>query len=176
MKSQWKYNLTTLLCGMLWASFASAGEMQVQVEIPQLNVSEYHRPYIAVWIQDDKNKVAADLAVWYQLRNARDTSGHKWLPDLRQWWRRSGRSQDLPIDGVSGATKPAGDHTLTFLTTDKPLSKLKSGQYKLLVEASREVGGRELLEVEFEWPAPEEKTFTIKGKKELGTIRLTLKP
>lgn len=155
---------------------ASAAEMEVSVEIPRLNVSEYHRPYVAVWIQDENRKVAANLAVWYQMDSPGDEVGTKWLPDLRQWWRRTGRSLDLPVDGISGATRPAGTHELKFSESDKQLSKLKAGKYTLVVEAAREVGGRELLEIPFKWPA--EKLFQDEtlGKDELGKVRLTLTP
>ncbi|WP_237228547.1 DUF2271 domain-containing protein [Rubinisphaera sp. JC750] len=153
-----------------------AGELEVTVEIPRLRVSEYHRPYVAVWIQDENNRVAANLAVWYQLKHPTDQSGTKWLPDLRQWWRRTGRGLELPIDGLSGATKPAGEHKLSFSTSDKQLADLKPGKYTLLVEASREVGGRELLEIEFTWPAQKKQNFRVSGKEELGTINLTIQP
>ena len=54
-----------------------AGELEVTVEIPRLRVSEYHRPYVAVWIQDENNRVAANLAVWYQLKHPTDQSANK---------------------------------------------------------------------------------------------------
>ena len=66
---------------------------------------------------------------------------------MRQWWRRSGRNQQFPVDGVSGATKPAGKHALAFNGAAKPLAQLKPGQYAVVVEAAREVGGRELLRI-----------------------------
>src|SRR5690606_11833339 len=41
-----------------------AESLDLSVEIPRLNVSEYHRPYVAIWIRDEKHKVVANLAVW----------------------------------------------------------------------------------------------------------------
>ncbi|MBA2117673.1 DUF2271 domain-containing protein [Bremerella alba] len=155
---------------------ATAAEMEVRVEIPRLNVSEYHRPYIAVWVQDGNRKVVSNLAVWYQQDSAGDEVGTKWLPDLRQWWRRTGRSLDLPVDGVSGATRPAGTHELEFSHSDKQLSTLKPGKYTLIVEAAREVGGRELLEIPFSWPKDKPFKEEVRGKEELGKVSLTLKP
>ena len=73
----------------------------ITIEIPRLKVSEYHRPYVAAWIQDENKKSVANIAVWYQMREGREGAGTKWLPDLRQWWRRSGRSLAMPVDGVS---------------------------------------------------------------------------
>ncbi|OHE89965.1 MAG: hypothetical protein A2213_09755, partial [Lysobacterales bacterium RIFOXYA1_FULL_68_6] len=132
--------LTIALSGLL-ATPAYAATLDVNVEIPKLNVAEYHRPYVAVWIEGADKKVAANLSVWYQQTRNSEGHGTKWLPDLRQWWRKSGRSLKVPVDGVTGPTKPAGRHALSF--SDKQhLAGLAPGQYTLVVEAAREVGGR----------------------------------
>src|SRR5690606_5950191 len=68
----------------------SAAEVNVTVEIPRIDASEYHRPYVAVWIENADKSVAANLAVWYQQKETSEGAGTKWLADLRQWWRRSG--------------------------------------------------------------------------------------
>lgn len=172
---------------------AQAAELKVKVEIPQLDVAEYHRPYVAVWIERPDASVAANLAVWYQQPRTRGgapggkgpggeggmgggESGTKWLPDLRQWWRRSGRSLELPVDGVTGATRPAGSHELVFSDAKPPLQGLAAGSYNLVVEAAREVGGRELLKVPFQWPPAEATSGNAKGEAELGVIALELNP
>ncbi|GAA4436187.1 DUF2271 domain-containing protein [Bremerella cremea] len=168
--------LVMLASSFVAASAGEAADMAVTVEIPRLNVSEYHRPYVAVWIQDGDRKVVANLAVWYQMKSKNDEVGTKWLPDLRQWWRRTGRSLELPVDGVSGATRPAGKHTLEFTGKDKQLASLKSGKYTLVVEAAREVGGREMVDIEFDWPASKPVSYNASGEEELGEINLSLEP
>ncbi|KAG1342924.1 hypothetical protein G6F61_014862 [Rhizopus arrhizus] len=95
---------------------------------------------------------------------------------MRQWWRRSGRNQQFPVDGVSGATKPVGKQALSFDAASKPLSGLKPGQYAVVVEAAREVGGRELLRIPFQWPPQKAEQLTARGEHELGAIALDLKP
>lgn len=167
----------SIVVGTGLAAPAYAAELRVGVEIPQLNVAEYHRPYVAVWIEGADQKVAANLAVWYQQRSNSEGHGTKWLPDLRQWWRRSGRALKLPVDGVSGPTKPAGTHTIAVSDRDPRLAGLAAGDYTLVVEAAREVGGRELLKVPFTWaPKPKAQTGSAKGGSELGTITLAVKP
>ena len=86
----------------------------VDIEIPQLNVAEYHRPYVAIWLEGADQKVAANLSVWYQTKDTKEGHGTKWLPDLRQWWRKSGRTLKVPVDGVTGPTRPVGKHALKF--------------------------------------------------------------
>ncbi len=155
---------------------AYAAAMEVGVTIPTINASEYHRPYVAVWIERADASVAANLVVWYQQTATREGDGTKWLSDLRQWWRRSGREQKFPIDGVSGATRPAGLQQLKFDSDAEPLKSLATGDYRLVVEAVREVGGRELLKIDFHWPPAEAKKASVTGKTELGLITLDLAP
>jgi hypothetical protein len=45
-----------------------------------------------------------------------------------------------------------------------------------VVEAVREVGGREALRIPFEWPIKAAKREAVKGSKELGAVALTLNP
>jgi hypothetical protein len=151
---------------------APAADLSVSVEIPNLPVAEYHRPYVAVWIEGADQAIAANLAVWYQVRGDHT----KWLPDLRQWWRRGGRDLKVPVDGLTGATRPTGQHLLKFDATKDPLAKLPAGKYELVVEAVREVGGREAVHIPFEWPIKAMKRESATGKTELGAIALMLNP
>ena len=85
-------------------------------------------------------------------------------------------NQQFPVDGVSGATKPVGKHALNFDASSKPLASLKPGQYAVVVEAAREVGGRELLRIPFQWPPQKAEQLSAQGEHELGAIALNLKP
>ena len=154
---------------------ANAADLSVTVEIPELDVAEYHKPYVAVWIEDDSNKVVSNLAVWYDV-DMRNAEGEKWLKDMRQWWRRIGRTLEMPIDGVTGATYGPGSYDLDFTMGKAPMSDLQPGDYRLRVEAAREVGGRELLNVPFTWPQQQDITITEQGSSELGAVKLTIKP
>ena len=179
-----------LLASLACIGTADAAELEISIGIPRLDVAEYHRPYVAVWIERDDGSVAANLAVWYQQTRAkpRDAEarakssaasgedGSRWLPDLRQWWRRSGRSSELPIDGVTGATRPVGQHRLHFSSADASLSTLAGGNYRLVVEAAREVGGRELLRLPLVWPPLKPEQASVEGKRELGRVELKLRP
>ena len=167
--------LTIALSGLL-ATPAYAATLDINVEIPKLNVAEYHRPYVAVWIEGADQKVAANLSVWYQQTSNSEGHGTKWLPDLRQWWRKSGRTLKVPVDGVTGPTRPAGRHALQFDDAHPELKKLPPGDYTLVVEAVREVGGRELLKIPFAWPVKKAATAKAQGSSELGAVTLNAKP
>lgn len=161
----------------LGASQAMAANLDVSVEIPALKVAEYHRPYVAIWLQNEKGE-SINLAVWYQLEERGQVSdkGEEWLKDMRQWWRRIGRSADMPVDGVSGATRAPGKHSIRFSEGSAPLGTLAPGQYVLLVEAAREVGGRELVKIPFGWPVKAATASSANGSSELGEVVLTLTP
>ncbi len=162
------------LAGLV-ASPALADDMTVTVEIPRLRVAEYHNPYVAVWIEDASGKVAANLDVWYDV-DLRGEDGRKWLSDLRTWWRRAGRSTAMPADGVSGPTQGPGRYTLRFSEGSRPLGRLAPGAYQLRIEAAREVGGRELVSIPFQWPPRGSRTASAAGASELGAVRLTIEP
>lgn len=164
----------TLALGSLALAPAHAADLSVNVEIPRINAAEYHRPYVAIWVEGADGKAAANLAVWYQNKDTKEGHGTKWLPDLRQWWRKSGRSLKVPVDGITGPTRPVGKHALTFDTKHPALAKLPAGQYTLVVEAAREVGGRELVKIPFEWKG-KPSSGKAQGKSELGLITLTAK-
>ena len=172
-----RVTLTIALSGLIaTAPAAYAASLDVNVEVPKLNVAEYHRPYVAVWVEGADQKVAANLSVWYQQTSNSEGHGTKWLPDMRQWWRKSGRTLQVPVDGITGPTKPVGKHALSF--SDKQhLAKLAPGEYTLVVEAAREVGGRELLKIPFTWPAKgKPQSGKAQGTSELGAVTLTVKP
>ncbi|MFC3032615.1 DUF2271 domain-containing protein [Pseudoalteromonas fenneropenaei] len=154
---------------------AAASELNVTVEIPKMSVAEYHKPYLAVWIEDSQNQVVSNLAVWYD-EDMRNGEGEKWLKDMRQWWRRTGRTLTMPVDGVTGATRGPGQHALQFTLGQAPLQSLAAGDYQLRVEAAREVGGRELLNIPFSWPQQAAVTLKASGNSELGDIALTINP
>jgi hypothetical protein len=163
------------LCGMVAGAPAVAAELNMTLQIPRLTVAEYHRPYIAVWLESPDRKVLRNLAVWYDLQ-MQDHEGAQWLKDLRQWWRRLGRNLQMPVDGVSGATRPPGEHALGFSSADPALKDLPPGEYRLIVEATREVGGRELLQVTLQWPLRQPQQLSAQGAHELGALTVKLQP
>ena len=154
------------------ASPAMAADLNVSVEIPRIATASYHRPYVAVWIERADRTSAGTLAVWY------DTAlpageGKDWLKDMRTWWRREGRAMTLPADGVSSATRAPGRHSLTFSGSRGALRNLPAGQYTLVVEAARELGGREEVRVPFRWGGASP-AATQRGSSELGAVTVSV--
>ena len=149
---------------------ALAADLSVSVEIPRLSGASYHRPYVAVWIERPDNIAVRTLAVWYQQTRNNEGDGKDWLKDLRTWWRKGGRAMAMPADGVSGPTKAPGRHAVTVPAAR--LRNLPAGQYNIVVEAARELGGREVVRVPFRWGGANTAAGT--GSTELGAVRVAV--
>ena len=153
---------------------ALSAELTLKVQLPRMDIAEYHRPYLAAWVEKASDQsYAGNIALWYDLKK-RDNGGAKWLKDMRSWWRKSGHDTAV-VDGVTGATRTAGDHAINLLDA-KAVTALPPGQYEVVVEAARENGGREVLRVPFEWPLKKAQSARAQGQGELGTVSIDAKP
>ncbi len=154
---------------------AQAAGISLTVGIPRHSVAEYHRPYIGAWIEKPGANAGQTLFIWYDV-DMRNNEGLKWLGDVRTWWRKSGRALKLPADGISGATRAPGEQKIAFTGDNPQLKNLAPGTYDRMIEAAREVGGREVLKIPFQWPPTGPQNLSAQGKSELGTVRLSLQP
>ena len=157
----------------LTAGSAVAGQLTLDIDIPQQSVAEYHKPYVAGWIEDAAGQHAANVFLWYDVKK-KDSAGQKWLKEVRTWWRKSGRDLTLPIDGLTSATRAPGRQTLTLDVAT--LARLKPGAYVVVVEAAREAGGHDLVKVPFTYAPAKATTASVRGDGELGAVKITYKP
>lgn len=158
----------------LTVSVANAGQVVLDIEIPTQKVAEYHKPYVAGWIEDASGNHVANAFLWYDVKKP-ENRGAKWLKDLRSWWRKSGR--DLAsTDGFSGATRAPGRNTLALDANTSAFKGLKPGAYSFVVEASREQGGHDQVKLPLVWNPAKAATASAKGTAELGTVKLSYKP
>ena len=88
--------------------------------------------------------------------------------------RKSGHDNPA-VDGITGATRSAGEHALNLLDA-KAVAALAPGRYEMVVEAAREDGGREVLRVPFEWPVRKAASAKAQGTGELGVVSIDAKP
>ncbi|RYD97434.1 MAG: DUF2271 domain-containing protein [Sphingomonadales bacterium] len=163
------------LGGVALSPAAGAQTLDLSVAIPKLTVAEYHRPYVAIWLEKD-GVAPRTIAVWYDFDlKGSEGEGTKWLRDVRQWWRASGRGLSFPADGITGATRAPGTHKLNFTGGRGSMPNLTPGAYRLMVEAARETGGREVVTLPFNWDGKTTVSASGKGSHELGAVSLTLK-
>ncbi len=167
-----KLPLLTSAAFALTAAPALAADLRVDIEIPRLSAAEYHAPYVAVWIESPDQTAVGTLQVWYDVE-LRNNEGLTWLAEMRTWWRKSGRTLTMPADGVSGATRAPGRHSVSFRGNHTLLRDLPAGQYNIVVEAARELGGREVVRVPFQWGGAANNA-SGQGSSELGAISVAV--
>ncbi len=160
--------LTFMACAA-GAAPAAAADLSVRYEVPRIAVAEYHAPYVAIWIENPATGAAeGTLSVRFKPNH------EKWLKDMRQWWRKTGRTMSFTADGTTGPTRSPGVQDVTFSGAKGTLKDLKPGKYTLVVEAAREAGGHESVRVPFTWDKPG-RPATAKGAAELGAVTVAVK-
>ena len=158
----YKYLVAALLlcCGSAMAQ----QELEIQVELPKIDTGTYHRPYVAVWIENEQQQPVRLIEAWLEKPD--------WIKDLRRFWRKLGRSEPQLVDAKTGATKGPGSYKVRWDGKDEQGNAVAAGNYVLLVEAAREQGGRNLAKQVFTWDGSAVQ-IEIKASKELGKIQLT---
>lgn len=150
-------------CFVVFSLSAKADELDIQIEIPAIDASPYHRPYVAIWLETAEREGVETIAVWHEQE--------EWLRDMRQWWRKLGRSKSPSYDAVTGATPKPDTYSISWKN-----ETLSPGTYYLNFEAAREEGGRDYLRQAIHLGENTKQNFTLKGKKELGVINISLSP
>lgn len=143
-----------------------AAQSDITLALPAIETSQYHRPYVAVWVEDAQQQPVKLIALWVEKPD--------WLKDLRRFWRKIGRSNTALVDAVSGATQKPGSYTLHWDGSNDDGGPLPEGNYTLFVEAAREQGGRSLAKHEFTLPA-KNAVIEIAADGELGDISAILR-
>jgi len=163
-----KYIIAIFVLLSLWLSPSlSAQQLSVSIEIPVIDTTPYHRPYVAVWIETPKRKGVHTLAFWQEQSD--------WYKDLRQWWRKIGRINSPNYDAMTSATKKAGTYQLFWdgnLVTGETVS---AGKYVVHIEAVREQGSREYLRQVITLGNNKTQHYQLQGKTELGSIKISIK-
>jgi hypothetical protein len=158
----YKYLVAAVLlcCGSAMAE----QQLEIQVELPKINTGTYHRPYVAVWIENEQQQPVRLVEAWLEKPD--------WIKDLRRFWRKLGRSEPQLVDAKTGATKGPGNYKVRWDGKDEQGKAVAAGNYVLFVEAAREQGGRNLAKQVFTWDGSAVQ-IEIKASKELGKIQLT---
>lgn len=149
----------------LLAPTSQAQELSISLELPVIETAQYYRPYVAVWVEDEAQQSVRLIALW---RKEPD-----WLKDIRRFWRKIGRSETELVDARTGATRTPGRYQLSWDGLDDAGKPVPAGQYTLLVEASREQGGRSLQRQIFQWGGAAQH-YTQEAMPELGELKITL--
>ncbi|RDB06075.1 DUF2271 domain-containing protein [Runella aurantiaca] len=121
-----------------------------------------HRPFVAVWIEDQNHVPVRQLAIWY--------NKPRWLPELRTWYTMQ-RSSGLNAAAIAGATRSAGVYSLVWDGKDDQGQYVKQGKYTINIEAAREHGTYQLTRQEMDFNG-KPKQQTLNGNTEIAAAAL----
>ncbi|BCM93020.1 hypothetical protein IAD21_04907 [Abditibacteriota bacterium] len=120
-------------------------ELAVDFEINQAEGGRYHRPYVAVWIEDEAGNSVKTLSLWVQTTRR----GPRWIPDLKRWYRkeegRRARNGGDLVETISVATRQPGKYSVTWNGRNDDGKLVSQGNYAVCVEAAREHGTYQIL-------------------------------
>lgn len=89
------------------------------------------KPYVAVWIEDEKGKVIRNLALW--------GDEEKYWPEMTAWWKAIGGDRGIAAP-LASATRRPGEYTLTWDGKDSDGNFVPQGKYRVRLEVNREHG------------------------------------
>jgi hypothetical protein len=118
-------------------------ELVIEIELTRFE-GRALRPYVAVWVENEKAETIRTLALWF--------NDFRWLPDIRRWYTKNYEKiqQGDYIDAITGATRPAGKYTIRWDGKDDQGKMQKKGKYTVFIEVVRERGTYQLIRQEVE--------------------------
>jgi thiamine biosynthesis lipoprotein len=156
----------------VYAGWNSDYELAVNFEIALIAGARVHRPFIAVWIEDEKGKPVRNLSVWFN----RD----RWLNELKQWYRYY--AETFNADGnklrasVSSATRSPGKYSLKWDGKDDAGTDVNPGKYTVVIEAAREHGTYQLMKQPIEiTKKPVPQSINLAGNVEISAASIELR-
>jgi thiamine biosynthesis lipoprotein len=145
-----------------------AMELVINVEVAQIDAPRVHRPYVAVWIEDQRNFPIRTVALW--------TQKPKYIPDLKAWYHDEGTrssaeggSELAPI--IASATRSAGKYAVKWDGKDNKGQLVKAGKYTVCIEAAREHGTYQIIRQEMDFSGTP-KQVNLPGNTELSSASL----
>jgi hypothetical protein len=146
-------------------------ELAVDFEIAQQQGGRYHRPYVAVWVEDTAGRLVRTLNLWVNTSG----KGPRYIHELRRWFdaertARAAGGSDL-VSTMSGATRLPGKYTVTWNGRDDRGRVVEQGSYRVYIEAAREHGSYQLMQQELQL-ATEPKAADLTGNEEIGKARI----
>jgi FAD:protein FMN transferase len=142
-------------------------ELTITIELNLIEGFRTKRPYVAVWIEDEKHAPVRTIILWF--------AKYKYLDELHAWTRdedtRTVAEDTQIMNSVSSATRPPGKYTFRWDGIDDFGRAVKAGTYIVLIEASREHGTYQLMHQEMNFNGVP-KQFQLPGGIEIVSASL----
>lgn len=118
-------------------------EVAIDLEFVPPSGYRYHRPYVAVWVEDASGKSVRTVTLWVQTTGR----GGRYIRELRKWFGQQDDTTTL-INTVSSATRNPGKYAMLWDGKDDKGALVNQGTYRLFIEAAQEHGTYALLQQE----------------------------
>jgi hypothetical protein len=122
-------------------------ELAVDLTIAAQQGYRYHRPYVAVWVEDAAGRPVRTLSLWV----SSEGRGRRYIRELRRWFSSGDQvaagGPDL-VATVSSATRLPGRYTVAWDGRDDRGRAVEQGTYRVYIEAAREHGSYQLMQKE----------------------------
>jgi len=147
------------------SAWSQGFELDINLELARINDFRSHRPYVAVWVEDQDHLPIRTISLWF--------GKMRYLEELRSWYhgeQRRGNGNDI-IRTVSSATRSPGRYTLKWDGKDDKGEFVKAGKYSICVEAAREHGTYQIIRQEMDFNGKPQQV-TLPGGIEIGAAAL----
>jgi thiamine biosynthesis lipoprotein len=146
-------------------------ELAVDLEIAPEQGFRWHRPYVAVWVEDSAGKPVRTLSAWVNTTGR----GPRYIHELRRWFSDARDEQDAGgpdlVATVSSATRLPGQYTVSWNGRDDRGNAVEQGTYRVFIEAAREHGTYQLMQQELTLAA-KPVAMDLPGNEEIGRARV----
>jgi FAD:protein FMN transferase len=140
-------------------------ELAINLELATIEEMRVHRPFVAVWVVDEKKKPLRQIALWY--------NKPRWLNEMRSWYATyndSFSAGSSNISSTTSATRSAGKYTLKWDGKDDDGNLVKEGKYVVYIEVAREHGTHQLMTQEID--VKKQKHFDLPSNTEVASASL----
>ncbi len=118
-------------------------ELAINLELASIEGMRVHRPFVAVWVVDEKKQPLRQIVLWY--------NKPRWLNEMSSWYATYGTqlsTGNSSINSTTSATRSPGKYTLKWDGKDDKGSLVKEGTYLVYIEVAREHGTHQLMSQE----------------------------
>jgi len=140
-------------------------ELSISLELATIEGMRVHRPFVAVWVVDEKKTPLRQVALWY--------NKPRWLNEMRSWYATYYDKYSAGAGNISSttsATRSPGKYTLKWDGKDDNGAYVKQGKYTIYIEVAREHGTHQLITQEID--VKKQTHFDLAGNTEVASASL----
>ena len=146
-------------------------ELAVDLEIAPQQGYRYHRPYVAVWVEDGTGRRVRTLSLWVNTTGR----GPRYIRELRRWFSGERDQEDAGgpdlVATMSSATRLPGQYTVSWNGRDDRGALVDQGDYRVVIEAAREHGSYQLMQQDLTL-GTKPVAADLAGNEEIGRARV----